>query len=134
MGISAISRVGNCYAQNIRTLKEYDQRVNNEAIPVYRGIKLDDDDLLRRDVITRLICHFELEYSAIEDYYRIDFKDYFFNELITLSSMQEDGLLEVGKNRIKVFPVGRLLIRNICMVFDKYINQQQKAQHFSKLV
>jgi len=134
MGITAISRVGNCYAQNVRTLKEYDQRINNGEIPVYRGIKLDDDDLLRRDVITKLICHFELEYSGIEDYYRIDFKDYFFNELITLSGMQKDGLLKVGKNRIKVFPVGRLLIRNICMVFDKYINQQQKAQHFSKLV
>ena len=134
MGITAISRIGDTYTQNVTTLEEYDTLINKGKIPVYRGIKLDSDDLLRRDVITQLICHFKLEFSEIEDKHRIDFNDYFYNEIQTLKIMENDGLLTLDPEKITISLQGRLLIRNICMVFDKYLRQAQSEQVFSRVI
>ena len=132
--ITAISRIGDTYTQNVTTLEEYDTLINKGKIPVYRGIKLDSDDLLRRDVITQLICHFKLEFSEIEDKHRIDFNDYFYNEIQTLKIMENDGLLTLDPEKITISLQGRLLIRNICMVFDKYLRQAQSEQVFSRVI
>jgi len=134
MGITAISDIGNCYAQNVTTLEEYDRIVNEGTIPVFRGIKLDTDDLLRREIIFQLICHFKLDFSVIEDRYRIGFRDYFYNELHALGEMENDGLLEVKTDSISITSPGRLLIRNICMVFDKYLRQTQCERAFSRSI
>jgi len=134
MGITAISKIGNCYTQNVTNLEDYDKALGAGKIPVYRGIKLDSDDLLRRDVIIQLICHFELDFDEIETKHRIDFKDYFENELHTLKVMEDDGLLDLDVDRIIISPRGRLLIRNICMVFDKYLRQSQVEQVFSRVI
>ena len=134
MGITAISRIGDSYAQNVTTLEEYDSLISNGRIPVYRGIKLDSDDLLRRDVITQLICHFQLEFADIEEKHRIDFNDYFYNEIQTLKIMEHDGLLSLDPEKITISLQGRLLIRNICMVFDKYLRQAQSEQVFSRVI
>ena len=134
MGISAISRIGDSYAQNVTALEEYDALINKGKIPVYRGIKLDSDDLLRRDVIMQLICHFKLEFGDIEERHRINFNDYFYNEIQTLKVMQNDGLLDIDLERITISLQGRLLIRNICMVFDKYLRQSQSEQVFSRVI
>ncbi|HLA43698.1 MAG TPA: oxygen-independent coproporphyrinogen III oxidase, partial [Aggregatilineales bacterium] len=134
MGITAISKIGNCYTQNVNNLEDYDKALSAGKIPVYRGIKLDRDDLLRRDVITQLICHFELEFDDIETRHRINFNEYFENELHTLKVMEADGLLNLDVERIRVSPRGRLLIRNICMVFDKYLRQTQSEQIFSRVI
>jgi oxygen-independent coproporphyrinogen-3 oxidase len=95
---------------------------------------LDDDDQLRRDVIAQLICHFSLKFSQIESLYDIDFNDYFSNELEGLSEMRSDGLLHVDEKEIQVLPIGRLLIRNICSVFDKYMPQDETSKRFSKMI
>jgi oxygen-independent coproporphyrinogen-3 oxidase len=131
-GITSIGRVGNAYIQNVKELDAYDQLIKHYKLPVFKGIDLDDDDLIRRAVITQLICHFELTFASIENQFGIRFADYFDRELNALEPMQADGLLTVSTNGISVLSAGRLLIRNICMIFDRYLAQKQ--QQFSKVI
>ncbi len=132
-GITSIGRVGDAYSQNVKELDEYDRLISQNILPVFKGVELDDDDKLRRAVITHTICHFELTFAAIEQEFSINFSDYFAKELQALVPMQADGLLTVSATGIQVLPAGRLLIRNICMVFDKYLAQKQQHQ-FSKVI
>jgi oxygen-independent coproporphyrinogen-3 oxidase len=132
LGITSIGRVGDAYIQNVKQLDEYDKLICQEKLPIFKGVELDEDDKLRRAVITGLICHFGLIFSEIEKQFDIVFSDYFALELTNLISMQEDGLLNVSEKGIQVLTAGRLLIRNICMVFDKYLVNKQ--QQFSKVI
>ncbi|MGZ4991330.1 MAG: oxygen-independent coproporphyrinogen III oxidase, partial [Methylobacter sp.] len=132
LGITSIGRVGDAYIQNVKELDEYDQLIGQGRLPVFKGVELDGDDKLRRAVITQLICHFDLSFAAIEQQFAIEFADYFASELGALAPMQADGLLVLSAEGIKVLSAGRLLIRNICMVFDKYLAQKQ--QQFSKVI
>jgi oxygen-independent coproporphyrinogen-3 oxidase len=133
MGVTSISKVGDSYSQNLKTLDAYYNRLDSGHLPVFRGVLLNADDCLRRTAITQLICHFALEFAALEKQYGIVFADYFAAELQELGDMQADGLLEVSASGIQVRPAGRLLIRNICMVFDAYL-RQQSSQRFSKVI
>lgn len=133
MGITAIGMVGGTYSQNLKTLDAYYAVLDEGRLPVFRGIALSQDDKLRRAVITRLICHFELEFARIEAAFGISFREYFAAELDGLRAMQTDGLLDVDMKSIVVRPAGKLLIRNICMVFDKYLRRQEQ-QRFSKVI
>ena len=132
LGVTSIGRVGDAYMQNYKELDEYQQCVAEGRLPVFRGVELDADDSLRRAVITQLICHFELTFSKIESEFNIGFARYFATELDNLKQMQVDGLLELTATGIQVLPVGRLLIRNICMVFDRYLAKKQ--QQFSRVI
>ena len=132
LGITSIGRVGDAYIQNVKTLDEYDALINQGLLPVFKGVDLDQDDKVRRAVITQLICHFELEFKKIEKQFGIVFADYFSIELNNLDVMQADGLLTLSEQGIQVQTAGRLLIRNICMVFDKYLAKKQ--QQFSKVI
>ncbi len=133
LGVSAIGKIGGSYSQNVRTLDDYYSRLDAERLPVMRGTELSQDDLLRREVITRLICHFELDLDALSERFAIRFLDYFALELAELQSMQHDGLLVIDPHSIRVSPSGKLLIRNICMIFDRYL-RAQKEQRFSKVI
>jgi oxygen-independent coproporphyrinogen-3 oxidase len=133
MGITAIGMVGPSYSQNVRTVDEYYELIDDGRLPIFRGVELDADDLLRRDVITRLICNFELDIPAVEHSFGVRFEDYFAAELPDLARMQADGLLVVEPRAIRVLPAGRLLIRNICMVFDRYLRERQE-QRFSRVI
>ncbi len=133
MGITSISKVGHSYAQNVKTLDEYYSLLDADKLPVYRGVELDQDDLLRRAIIMEVMCHFMLDFSQIEKRYNLLFADYFSQEIGELRHMQKDGLLTLSETRLEVLPVGRLLIRNIAMVFDKYLRQSTK-QRFSKVI
>ncbi len=133
MGITSIGKVGNSYAQNVKELDTYYARLDAGQLPVYRGVALDADDLLRRAVITQLICHFRLDIAALETQFGIVFADYFATEIPALRQMQTDGLLSLSAQRIEVLPAGHLLIRNVCMVFDKY-QRGPTAQRFSKVI
>jgi oxygen-independent coproporphyrinogen-3 oxidase len=134
LGSTSIGMVGASYAQNMRSLDEYYQRIDSGRLPVFKGIELNRDDLIRRDVITRLICHFTLKMADVGEQWGIDFQDYFADELNKLGAMQEDGLVEIGDQSIDVKPKGRLLIRNICMQFDAYIDTQEAKGSFSKVI
>jgi len=141
-GITSISAVeghdadGNrtvSYAQNVKTIDEYYERIDAGRLPVFRGIALSVDDRLRRDVIVSLICHFRLAFSAIEERYGINFQEYFAPELKALAGLERDGLVKVGPARISVLPAGQLLIRNICMVFDRYL-RERGGKRFSRAI
>jgi oxygen-independent coproporphyrinogen-3 oxidase len=103
-------------------------------LPVFRGYELDEDDVLRRQVINELICHFRLDFAVIERDFSIRFGDYFATELDELAAMERDGLLALDGEGIRVHPAGRLLIRNICMVFDRYLRARQPGQTFSRVI
>ena len=133
MGATSIGMVGDTYSQNVKTLDEYAACIEKGQLPVYRGAALSDDDILRREVITQLICNFELNRDEIAAKYAIDFDSYFAQELVDLSVMVDDGLVTVDEHMISVLPQGRLLIRNICMVFDIYLRNKQ-TQRFSKVI
>jgi len=133
MGITAISKIGNSYSQNVKTLDEYEARIDEGHLAVFRGIGLNDDDVLRRHVITQLICHFTLDMSAIESEYELVFADYFAKELEELKQLEQDGLVKCSSSSIEVQPVGKFLIRNICMVFDRYLREAGEKR-FSKVI
>ena len=133
MGVTSIGMVGDSYSQNVRTNDEYYERIDAGRIPVFRGVELDSDDKLRREVITRLICHFHLDKQEIAERFGIDFDDYFADELGQLQGMERDGLLDLHEDGIQVRPEGKLLIRNICMTFDRYLREQPQRR-FSKVI
>ncbi|MCG7865187.1 MAG: oxygen-independent coproporphyrinogen III oxidase, partial [Candidatus Thiodiazotropha taylori] len=118
LGATSIGMVGPSYAQNMRSLDEYYERIDAGRLAVFRGVTLTRDDLIRRDVITRLICHYTLSIGDVEASWKIDFRDYFADELEGLQEMVADGLISIEDGAINVLPRGRLLIRNICMQFD----------------
>ena len=133
MGITSIGMVANCYAQNLKTLDEYYARIDAGELAVFRGVSLTDEDILRREVINQLICNFVLHMPAIEKQFGIVFRDYFSQEMEELQPMQADGLINISNDTITVTPAGKLLIRNICMVFDAYL-RAQKEQRFSRVI
>jgi oxygen-independent coproporphyrinogen-3 oxidase len=133
LGATSIGMVGDSYSQNLKKLEEYYARVDENRLAIFRGVRLDVDDRLRRAIITALICNFALEFALVERQYGIVFSDYFAVELAELADMQTDGLLALSGAGIQVLPPGRLLIRNICMVFDRYL-RAQKQQRFSKVI
>ena len=134
LGISAISMLGDSFSQNVKTEDEYFEQIDAGKLPVYRGYALSDDDRLRRAVITGLICHFQLTLSEIEQEFGINFWQYFANERLVLEGMAKDGLLQLDEAEIRVSPRGKLLIRNICMVFDAYLKQHISEDRFSKTI
>lgn len=133
-GISAISNVGRCYAQNVRTLEEYYAQLDFRRLPVLRGATLDADDLLRRDVIQTLMCDFALDCRSIAAEHKIGFEEYFSAELALLRSMAADGLVELSDRGIRVTSRGRLLVRNVAMVFDRYLREQRERAKYSRVI
>jgi oxygen-independent coproporphyrinogen-3 oxidase len=126
-GVSAISSIGGTYSQNVKTLDAYYDRLDRNELPIARGHRLNMDDMLRRCIIQRLMCNFELSISAIEQAYPISFENYFANEIEKLRVLEKDGLLKIETDWLTVSLKGRLLIRNICMVFDRYLGAAKGA-------
>lgn len=120
LGVSAISRIGNLYSQNHSNLANYQQSLDNDHLPTWRGMKDKPDDLLRRSVIQSLICRAELDITAIEKKYGIAFQSYFAEIQETLQHMVYDGLLTLNAQRLEILPEGRLLIPSICQLFDRH--------------
>ncbi|MBI5107422.1 MAG: oxygen-independent coproporphyrinogen III oxidase [Rhodocyclales bacterium] len=133
-GVSAIGKVGPSYCQNVRTLDEYYDSLDQGVLPIFRGIELNADDLLRRSIIQALMCHFELSIESIEIAHLIDFKSYFASELADLREMEKGGLLSIDEQWITVEPRGRLLVRGIAMAFDKYLRTDRERVRYSKVI
>lgn len=134
LGVSAISMIGDTYAQNHKVLNQWHQRVAQQGHALWRGVSLDNDDRLRRDLILRLICHFSLDILAFEKQWQIDFSGYFAEDLQLLQPLADDGLVSITPDRLAVTPRGRLLIRNICMCFDRYLRNTVRQQQFSRVI
>lgn len=133
-GVSAIASIGPVYAQNHKILDDYYDALDRDELPVLRGIELSADDVLRRAVIQGLMCHFELSMESIEIAHLIRFEDYFAAELAELREMADAGLLEIADGWITVKPAGRLLVRVIAMVFDRYLRADRERARYSKVI
>jgi len=132
LGLSSIGQVGDSFSQNEKNLQQYYETIESGDLPVIKGQIIQADDKIRRAVIMDLICHFKLDFDKIEANFNIDFNNYFADALNELGEMHKDGLIELTENSIKVMERGKLLIRNICMVFDAYLSSS-KIQ-FSKTI
>jgi oxygen-independent coproporphyrinogen-3 oxidase len=134
LGVSAIGAIGPTYSQNFRVLEDYYDTLDRGELPVMRGIELTSDDLVRRAVIQALMCQFALSMESIEVSYLVDFNRYFAPELEALREFSDLGLVTVGDGWITIQPKGRLLVRSICMVFDRYLRQAQEARRYSRVI
>jgi len=134
LGISAIGRIGPTYYQNEKRLDDYYAALDDGRLPVARGIELSTDDLVRRAVIQALACHSRVSIESIELAYLVDFKSYFAAELKELRGLQAEGLVDVTDEWICVTPAGRLLVRVICMVFDRYLREARARATYSKVI
>jgi oxygen-independent coproporphyrinogen-3 oxidase len=134
LGISAIGQVGPTYNQNVKSLEEYYDRLDRGVLPVLRGVELNADDLVRRAVIQCLMCRFEVPIESIEIAHLVDFGKYFATEIADLQPFQEAGLLTLDDQWLSVTPLGRFFIRNICMVFDRYLREGRERAGYSKAV
>ncbi|PQP02178.1 oxygen-independent coproporphyrinogen III oxidase [Massilia phosphatilytica] len=128
-GVSAIGAVGATYSQNVKTLDAYYDALDRNELPVARGARLSMDDALRRTIIQKLMCQFELSISTIELAFPIAFPAYFAREMAQLAELERDGLVELAPDWISVTLKGRLLVRNVCMVFDRYLAARGPATH-----
>ena len=134
LGISAIGQVGPTYSQNVKTLEEYYDRLERGVLPILRGVELTADDLVRRAVIQCLMCSCEVPIESLEIAHLIEFGKYFATELNDLKPFQDAGLLTLDDQWLSVTPLGRFFIRNICMVFDRYLRESRERARYSKAV
>jgi oxygen-independent coproporphyrinogen-3 oxidase len=134
MGVSAISSIGEAYAQNRKEVPSYQDTVASRGIATMRGYRLSPDDVIRRAVIGRLLCHTAIPKREVEREFSIAFDEYFAAELDRLEEPRAEGLVELAPGEIRVTPLGRIFIRNVAMVFDRYLHEQQMDQRplFSK--
>jgi oxygen-independent coproporphyrinogen-3 oxidase len=133
-GISAIGQVGPTYSQNVKNLDEYYDRLDQDTLPVMRGVELTPDDLVRRALIQCLMCHFQVPIESLEIAHLIDFRKYFAAEIEDLAPLREASLVTLDEQWLTVTPVGRFLVRNICMVFDRYLREGRERAQYSKVV
>jgi len=133
-GVSAISQVSDNFSQNTTSLDDYHESLEQSRLPVVRGYQSLPDDLLRRDIIQQLTCHFRLDTRALAKRWAIDFNQKFAGELAQLALMAEDGLVRLDRDELVVLPAGRLLVRNICMVFDRYQQLPGAVNRFSRTI
>jgi oxygen-independent coproporphyrinogen III oxidase len=134
LGVSAIGQIGPTYYQNLKDLDEYYAALDAGRLPVMRGVELTADDLVRRAVIQALTCHFRVSIESIELSYLIDFRKYFAAELADLRKLVDEGLIELAPDWIIVTPKGRLLVRTLCMVFDRYLRERRERASYSKVI
>jgi oxygen-independent coproporphyrinogen-3 oxidase len=132
-GLTSIGMLHDVYTQNYKRLRDYYRAIDEQRLPIEKGVRLHRDDIIRRDIIMELMCHFRLYKGAIARKYSLDFDDYFNLEQPDLKILQADGLIELSGDEITVTPPGRLLIRNIASTFDSYLRDRQLA-NFSRAI
>lgn len=134
LGVSSISQIGDCYAQNQKDIRPYYEAIDKDGHALWKGCSLNRDDEIRRVVIKQLICHFDLDMAKMDEKLGIKFEEYFAEDLKLLQTFIDDKLVEVADRKITISPTGRLLIRNICMCFDLYYRQKARQQQFSRVI
>jgi oxygen-independent coproporphyrinogen-3 oxidase len=133
-GVSSIGFIGNSYYQNVKDLTSYYQCLDNNQLPILRGINLTTDDVLRREIIQQIMCQFSVDLNQIAKKFDLDVEQYFARELVSLVSLIELGLVELQNRQLKVSNKGRFLIRNIAMVFDSYLSKSQDNKRYSRVI
>jgi oxygen-independent coproporphyrinogen-3 oxidase len=124
LGVSGIGDVQGAFVQNFKKLSDYYAALDAGHFPIERGYALDDDDRLRRHVITELMCNAHIDIREVERHFGIVFAERFAPELAELTrpgSATDDGLVTVTPSAIELSALGRFFVRNVCMVFDRYL-------------
>lgn len=134
LGVSSISQIGDCYAQNQKDVRPYFESIDANGHALWKGCGLNRDDEIRRVVIKQLICHFDLDMAQIEEKLNINFEAYFVEDLKLLQTFIDDKLVDITDRKITISPTGRLLIRNICICFDVYYREKARQQQFSRVI
>ncbi|MCX8746732.1 oxygen-independent coproporphyrinogen III oxidase [Snodgrassella sp. B3800] len=132
IGVSSISKIANTYSQNEKELTAYYQALDENRLPVMRGYQLNADDILRRQVIQDLMCRFQLSFQDYREAMQKPFQTYFAAEQTDLQQLSQLGLLNLSDDQLQVTPKGRLLIRNIAMIFDYYLRQKRTEAQYSR--
>lgn len=134
-GMSAIGAIGDSYVQNAKSVIGYYNAVDNGRLPVFRGLSLNGDDLIRREVIQDVMCRGLIDGDEISRRWGIDFANYFGASLEKLQTLEADGLVERDGSRIRVMPAGRLLLRAVAMCFDgRREHRMPEAPRYSRLI
>jgi oxygen-independent coproporphyrinogen-3 oxidase len=137
LGVSAIGDVQGAFAQNVKKLTSYYAALDSGRFPIERGRALEADDLVRRHVITQLMCAFRVDRTSVAGLFGLDFDSYFRAELETLRAVDgavDHGLLADTPGALEVTPRGRLFVRSICMTFDRYLPAHQGTPVFSRTI
>ena len=135
LGVSAISHIGDSYSQNPRDLPAWEAAIDAGRLPVWRGMQMTADDVLRADLIQQLMCRGEIDIPALEDRHNIHFLEYFHEDLLRLCDLAADGLVETSETKITATSRGRLLLRIIAACFDQYLHASTaKPAQFSKSI
>jgi oxygen-independent coproporphyrinogen-3 oxidase len=134
-GPSAISQVGDSFAQNHRKLEDWVVSLIEGRLPTARGLTRNTDDRLRGDIIERIMCNGQLVYRDIERDYQLVFRRYFAEEIERLAPLADDGLIEFDDGGFAVTANGLLFLRAIAKVFDAYLAPAgQSRGRFSRIV
>jgi oxygen-independent coproporphyrinogen-3 oxidase len=137
LGVSAISNVGNSFSQNPRDLSEWERAIDSGRLPVWRGLALDQDDVMRADIISRIMCQGNVDIADIEARYQIDFWGYFAHSRDLLRELEADGLVWACSSRLVASPRGHYFLRLIAACFDRYLPASavdRSTGAFSKVV
>ncbi len=134
LGLTSIGYVGGSFFQNQKEMDAYQSAIEHDGLAVFRGYTLSKEDHLRRAVIMRLMCDFKIDFFAFEHEFGISFNQHFSDALADLQEMQADGLLELSDAGLRVLPAGRLMIRNVAMVFDEHLRHKTEQKQFSKVL
>jgi oxygen-independent coproporphyrinogen III oxidase len=127
LGVSAISHIGDSYSQNPRELAGYEAAIDAGQLPVWRGMQLSADDVVRAELIQQLMCQGSIDIHALEQRHQIDFRRYFQDDLARLAQLAADDLVTIGATSIRATARGRLLLRVIAACFDRYLHRPQKV-------
>ena len=134
-GVSAISQFKNVYAQNSKNLPDYYRSLDQGVSATAVGYRMTDDDHIRKETIMQLMCNLVIDKRRLEKKFGIGFDEYFAPELRKLDVFVREGLLEIDHDSISVADSGILIIRNIAMCFDAYLERMMKEKPvFSKTV
>jgi oxygen-independent coproporphyrinogen-3 oxidase len=134
VGLTSIGEGVDYYAQNFKEMEAYEAAIDAGKLPFERGIVLTRDDQIRQYVIMELMSNFKLDIDRFEELYGVKFAHYFEDALLQLKPFEADGLIEVTDKSILCSPTGTLLIRNICIPFDAYMQRHTNTKTFSKTV
>ena len=137
IGLTSIGEGVRHYVQNFKEMDEYEKAIDAGKLPVHRGLTLNDDDVLRKAVIMEMMSNFKLNIAGIESAFGIDFFDYFSDAIAALKPFEDEELVIIDKEEKKILvnPTGTLLIRNIVMPFDAYLQKiPEDKRRFSKTV
>ena len=134
IGLTSISETDDAYFQNYKNLKSYEERIEEEKLPTFRGIILNEEDKIRKYVIMEMMANFSFDIKRFEEKFGINFKDKFKDELNEMQEFVDEGLVEISDDKIKVNKTGSLLIRNIVLPFDEYFKRMKNRKVFSKSV